>query len=183
MEDYYTAEYMFTRSDDDEYLQEYAKTYHPKRAVGSRPRKQFHKLPPKLKKLYDEVISAHDDGLYLLCSVGLRGLLEGICVDKNISGRTLEKQINGMTAVLPPAIVKNLHGFRFIGNDAVHQLKVPAAFELRLALDVIEDILNFLYALDYKVSMLEKLKGEQTRVKNNSQGAKDKSLTDADGHP
>jgi hypothetical protein len=80
-----------------------------------------------------------------------------------------------MTAVLPTDIVENLHGFRFIGNDAVHKLEAPTDFELTLALDVIEDILNFLYALDYKVSLLEKLKGKQTRAKANGGTATDKS--------
>lgn len=165
MEDYYTADYMFSQVGDGEFSQEYASIYHPKPAVGFRPDKQFDKLPPKLRKLYDEVIRAHNDKLHLLCSAGLRGLIEGICADKNISGRDLEKKIDGMTAVLPTHIVENLHGFRFIGNDAVHKLEAPAEFELTLALDVIEDILNFLYALDYKVSLLDKLKGKQTRAK------------------
>jgi hypothetical protein len=165
MEDYYTTDYMFSQDGDGEFSQEYASTYHPKPAVGFRADKQFHKLPPKLKTLYDEVIRAHNDKLDLLCSVGLRGLLEGICADKNISGSDLETKIDRMTTVLPADIVKNLHSFRFIGNDAVHRLEAPNEFELGLALDVIEDILNFLYALDYKVSLLEKLKGKQARVK------------------
>jgi len=58
-----------------------------------------------------------------------------------------------------------LHGLRFIGNDAVHELEAPNDRTLQVALDVVEDILNFLYALDYKASMLDKLKGKQTRVK------------------
>ena len=80
-----------------------------------------------------------------------------------------------MTAVLPSNIVENLHGFRFIGNDAVHELESPTEFALTLALDVIEDILNFLYALDYKADLLEKLKGKQTRVKAEGATATDKS--------
>ena len=80
-----------------------------------------------------------------------------------------------MTAVLPANIVENLHGFRFIGNDAIHKLEAPAEFEISLALDIIEDILNFLYGLDYKASLLEKLKGKQTRVKAKGGTATDKT--------
>jgi hypothetical protein len=79
-----------------------------------------------------------------------------------------------LTAVLPANIVENLHGLRFIGNDAVHELESPNEFTLTVALDVVEDILNFLYALDYKVTLLEKLKGKETRVRAKG-GAKDKA--------
>jgi len=175
MEDHYTADDMVSQVGDGEFSQEYASIYHPKPTVGCRPDKQFHKLPPKLRKLYNEVIHAHNDKLHILCSAGLRGLIEGICADKNISGSDLEKKIDGMTTVLPTDIVENLHGFRFIGNDAVHKLEAPTEFELTLALDVIEDILNFLYALDYKVSLLEQLKGKQTRAKAKGGAATDKS--------
>jgi hypothetical protein len=175
MEDYYTADYMFSQVGDSDFSQDYASTYHPKPAIGFRPDKRFHKLPPKLKKLYDEVIRANNDKLHLLCSAGLRGLIEGICADKNISGGNLEEKIDGMTAVLPAHIVENLHGFRFIGNDAVHELEAPTEFELTLALDVIEDVVNFLYALDYKVSLLEKLKGKETIVKAKGGAGTDKS--------
>jgi len=175
LENYYTADYMYSQASDGEFSQEHCSIYHPKPAVGFRPNKQFHKLPPKLAKLYDEVIHAHNDNLHILCSAGVRGLIEGICADKKISGRNLEKKIDGMTAVLPASIVENLHGFRFIGNDAVHELEAPTEFTLTLALDVVEDILNFLYALDYKVDLLEKLKGKQTRVKAEGGRANDKS--------
>jgi hypothetical protein len=70
-----------------------------------------------------------------------------------------------MTAILPAEVVKNLHGFRFMGNDALHDLVVPRPIDLNVAIDVVEDILNFLYALNYKASILENLKGKATRVK------------------
>ena len=164
MEDHFTSDY-YIQNRDGNFSQEYDSIYHPTPEVGFRSVKQFHNLPPKLANLYVEVIRSHNKQLYILCSAGLRGLIEGICADKNVSGQNLEKKIDGMTAVLPENIVKNLHGFRFIGNDAVHELEAPHEFALALALDVIEDILNFLYALDYKVSLLDKLKGKQTRIR------------------
>lgn len=174
LEDHYTSD-MFSQLRDGAYVQEYDSIYYPESRVGFRNKKQFQNLPPKLSKLYDEVISAHNDKLHILCSAGLRGLIEGICADKNISGRDLEKKIGGLTAVLPANIVENLHGLRFIGNDAVHELESPNEFTLTVALDVVEDILNFLYALDYKVTLLEKLKGKETRVRAKGGAAKDKA--------
>jgi Domain of unknown function (DUF4145) len=165
MEDYYTHDLYQRQVADSEFVQDYVSDYHPEPEVGFRSKKLFQNLPPTLEKLYGEVIRAHNENLHILCSAGLRGLIEGICADKSISGRNLEQKIDGMTALLPENIVANLHGFRFIGNDAVHELEAPNEFTLTLALDVIEDILNFLYALDYKVSLLDRLKGKQTRVK------------------
>jgi hypothetical protein len=84
----------------------------------------------------------------------LRALVEGISADRGIAGRNLEEKIDGMATLLPHNIVKNLHNFRFMGNKAVHELEPPREFEVTLALNVIEDILNFLYELDYKAKML-----------------------------
>jgi hypothetical protein len=119
-----------------------------------RPRKSFSALPKKLTELYAEVLSVHNSKLNVLCAIGLRALLEGICADKKITGRDLKKKIDGMTGHVPVNIVKNLHGFRFMGNNAAHDLAAPESFELGIAIDLMEDILNFLYDFDYKAKML-----------------------------
>jgi hypothetical protein len=157
MEDYCSADYM----GDGDGNNVFSSIYHPKRAHLVRPTKFFMKVPPKLGKLYREVISSYNENLPLLCAAGLRSLVEGISADKRILGDNLEKRIEGMKSLLPESVVKNLHGFRFIGNRAVHELEAPEKNELTLAIDVIEDILNFLYALDYKASLLGKLKASQ----------------------
>lgn len=150
LEDKYSAEYMVRA--DGEYI--YESIFHPKRSQTTRPSKHFQRLPVKLKLLYGEVMSSFNERLHLLCAAGLRALAEGICADKGIKGKNLEDKIDGMKRLLPASIVKNLHSFRFIGNKALHELAAPSDFELGLAIDVIEDILNFLYDLDYKAKML-----------------------------
>ena len=162
MEDYYSAEYMFDPENDNEQI--YESIYHPKRASSFRPLKHFVKLPAKLNTLYSEVIQSFNENLHLLCAAGLRSLVEGVCADKGIVGENLERKIEGMKSLLPGSIVKNLHEFRFIGNRAVHELEAPKTFELGLALEVIEDILNFLYALDYKASLLGKVRASQAET-------------------
>jgi len=153
MEDYYTAAYM----PDDVY----ESIFHPKRMSSSRPSKHFVNLPAKLNSLYSEIIKSYNESLHLLCAAGLRSLLEGVCANKEIRGGNLEAKIEGMKPSLPESIVTNLHEFRFMGNRAVHELEAPKGFELGLALDVIEDILNFYYALDYKASLLAKVRAAQ----------------------
>lgn len=155
MEDHYTAVYLPG--------DEYNCIFHPKRAHADRAQKQFCKLPQKLQTLYQEVISALNESLNLLCAAGLRGLVEGVCADKGIQGSNLGAKIEGMKSLLPENIVKNLHGFRFMGNRAAHELEAPNNQELALAVDVIEDIFNFLYELDYKATLFGTLKASQAR--------------------
>lgn len=54
-----------------------------------------------------------------------------------------------------------------MGNDAVHELAAPKPTELALAISVIEDLLNFLYELNYKASQLREMRrAKKTRGKS-----------------
>jgi Domain of unknown function (DUF4145) len=55
---------------------------------------------------------------------------------------------------IPANIVENLHGFRFMGNVAIHERTAPERDDLRLAIEIVEDLLNFVYDLDYKAKQL-----------------------------
>lgn len=152
LESCYTMDNMVDQNDN----QIYDSTYYPSRKQTHIPLKRFRKLPKKLAGLYQESIAAYNNNLLILCSAGLRALIEGICVDKNISGRNLESKIDAMISILPKNIVENLHSFRFIGNEALHELNPPDKKNLHLAIEVSEDLMNFLYELDYKASQLKK---------------------------
>jgi len=112
-----------------------------------------------LTAIYREAITCYNEGAPILCTAGLRALLEGICQDKRIKGRNLKAKIDGLNAILPNKnMIRNLHHFRFMGNDAVHELAPPKPEELVLAISVIEDLLNFDYEMDYKASRLRDLR-------------------------
>jgi Domain of unknown function (DUF4145) len=128
--------------------------YYPKRTESDLTGKRFIKLPAKLDKIYSETIQSFNSGLNVLCAAGLRSLVEGICDDKGMSGRNLETKIDNLKSILPANIVTNIHSFRFIGNTAIHELAPPTTDALRLAIEIVEDLLNFLYELDYKASRL-----------------------------
>lgn len=59
-----------------------------------------------------------------------------------------------LRTIYSQTIVANLHGFRFMGNIALHELAAPKKDDLKVAIEVSEDLLNFLYELDYKASLL-----------------------------
>ena len=70
------------------------------------------------------------------------------------TSRTLYDKINNLNTLLPQNIEESLHHYRFIGNEAVHQLTAPSMDELRSTIEVMEDLLNFIYDLDYKAANL-----------------------------
>jgi len=153
----------FSGQCDHEGNQIYDSRYYPSRASGHLLARRYKQLPENLGRIYVECIESFNTGLRLLCAAGLRALIEGICQDKNISGRTLEIKINGLNALLTQNIVESLHGFRFMGNEAMHELTPSSCETLRLAIEVCEDLLNFLYELDYKAQQLpSKKKDEQS---------------------
>ena len=156
MEDCFWASYM-----EDEQTES---IFFPNRAQNDRVDKSFMNLPAKLRDLYSEVVNAYNSNLKVLCAIGLRGLIEGVCADKNIQGRNLDERVEAMTGLLPANIVQNLHGFRFMGNRAAHELSAPNSRELSVALDLIEDILNYLYDLDYKARIFATLTSSQKRT-------------------
>ncbi|MGD0707233.1 MAG: DUF4145 domain-containing protein [Anaerolineaceae bacterium] len=130
--------------------------YYPKQEENDLVAKSFIKLSPKLNNLYRETIQSFNNGLAILCAAGLRALIEGICDDKGMEGKNLEAKIDSLKNILPANIVTNIHGFRFIGNAAIHELNPPKIEALQLAIEIVEDLLNFLYELDYKTSRLSR---------------------------
>lgn len=149
---------------DSIYLQ-----YLPPRTIYHLNQKDFKQLPKTLDNLYREVLSAANSGAVVLCAVGIRGLIEGICVDKAIEGRNLEAKIEALVAILPRNIVAGLHGIRFIGNIAAHELTPPERDELHLAIEICEDLLNFLYDLEYKAQKMARTQGFKKLFKPKSE--------------
>jgi hypothetical protein len=77
-----------------------------------------------------------------------------------------------MVTILPQNIVSNLHSIRFIGNEAAHKLSSPSTNELRLAIELCEDLLNYIYELDYKARSLSASRKSRKEKSKNIEGAK-----------
>jgi hypothetical protein len=132
--------------------------YFPERSQHFLLPKPYSKLTASLMAIYREVITCYNQEAFILCAAGLRALLEGICHDKKVKGFNNETRIDGLKEFLPNEnIVRNLHCFRFMGNEAIHELAEPNPAEVALAIGIIEDLLNFFYELDYKASQLQKM--------------------------
>ncbi len=144
-----TFEWQYLSTDDKEALP----VYYPARSEEdfSIQPKPFSNLSQELSRLYNEVITSFNGECLLLCTIGLRTLIEGVCVDKGLKDMNLERQIDGLIKFLPSInIIEALHGFRFAGNDAAHRLEPLCRDHAAKAISIVEDLLSYLYDLDYK---------------------------------
>lgn len=165
LERYYADEAM----EDEEGVAEYRTEFFPRQIEYNFKSKHFKQLPPKLDGIYQEAVQAFNYQISILCGIGIRALIEGICADQEITGKNLETKINGLVTILPKNIVTNLHSLRFMGNEAAHELNAPSQEELQLALEICEDLLNYLYELDYKASYLSQVRERRKSWEDNIQ--------------
>lgn len=146
---------------------------YPPKTYGQKQPKYFAKLPTRLSKLYDETIGVFNSGSMLLCTLGLRALIEGVCIDKGFAQGNLESKIDKLSQFFPNKnLIDSLHGFRFAGNDAAHELEAMYPTEAAHAIEVMEDLLNFLYEFDYKASQM---KNASRRAEIREQRSKEKT--------
>jgi hypothetical protein len=132
---------------DDEFDNEY----------GFLSEKEVNTLPPLVKKIYKEVEEAFSFDLPILSGIGLRTLLESICIERKIPGKNLKDKIDNLHKV---GLIANdlpiLHSLREIGNITVHQIKKPTQKTLDYSLEILMHILKSLYIIPKLHSKLKK---------------------------
>lgn len=114
-------------------------------------------IPALIRKVYRQTLSAYSDTAYVLASIGLRATIEAVCNHLEISGSNLEKRIDQLykTGNVSNSDKKRLHAIRFLGNDAAHEVKEPKESDLRVALEIVEHLLNSVFILEKKSKSLE----------------------------
>lgn len=115
-------------------------------------------VPDKLFQIFLETVLAYNNHLGILCTIGLRSIIEAICADKGIKGDSLNEKISNMIDIpLSQNIVENLHSLRLMGNDATHRLDAPDREEQELAIEICKNLFSAIYELDYRTSRLTEL--------------------------
>lgn len=135
----------------EEYVEQYDESkYYPKNIVKHKLLKDLYQLPEKLRVIYIESIESLKNNCYLLAGVGLRAIIEAICLDMKIDGKNLEMKINNllMKKLITEKDGNRLHSIRFLGNDSVHEMDVPSEEKLGIALDIVEHLIKNLYLVD-----------------------------------
>ena len=121
----------------------------PPRVEGRHKLKNSWRLPMQLKRVYDETNTAINNDQRILATIGIRTLIEAICVNKACNGKNLWEKINNLVkiGILTIDGAKILQHLRGLGNRAAHKIELPELEDLNLAMDVVEHLLNGVYIL------------------------------------
>jgi hypothetical protein len=145
---------------------------YPNISIDTLAIKTYYNIPQKVKVIYRETIEAYNNDQFILCSAGLRAIIEGICNSEGITKGLVEIEQNGEKKLVNKSdlrgkigglyekglLTKNhadfLHEHRFLGNSALHTLQQPTKKELKLAIEIVEHTLDNIYELSEKVNDL-----------------------------
>jgi len=110
-------------------------------------------LPRKVHDIYIETGLAIESEQYVLAGIGIRAIVETICKDKKAEGKSLYDQINSLVemSIVTQEGADTLHKLRVLGNEAAHEVKSHNSQQLRLAMEIIEHMLDGTYVIPAKV--------------------------------
>ena len=154
----------------------------PNRSEDTLTKKDLYGVPRKLRRIYREVIESFNNDLLLSCAAGLRAIIEGICSEKKIKNGNVEvndnsgipktvrkSNLQGKIAglaektILTKSNAEILHEHRFLGNEALHELSQPSVPELKLAIEIIEHLLENIYELPSKAKEMKEYKTKRAK--------------------
>ena len=123
---------------------------YPKFIIGHRTLDDGYSLPNIVGRIYREVLLALQEDALILAGLGLRGIVEAVCNDLVIPGRNLETRISKLATLgnISRKDAERLHGIRFMGNDAAHEIKKPKKEQLSVALKIVDHLLSSVYILE-----------------------------------
>jgi hypothetical protein len=122
--------------------------YYPPRDAY-KARFEAFRLPIGLQSIYVETLKAINEGQPILAAIGVRAMVEAICADLAVSGRTLELRIDALKdrALVTAEGARCLHMLRTAGNSAAHEVKRHTSGQLTVAMGVVENIIEATYHL------------------------------------
>ena len=106
-------------------------------------------FPVKTRHIYLETLNALNTTSPILTAIGLRAIIESVCIDKCVLGASLKGKIDQLVSqgYLARTQADFLHTQRFMGNEAAHEIKQPKPGQLIPAIDIIETLLKAIYIL------------------------------------
>lgn len=127
---------------------------YPRVIEGHKEIDNLYQLPDIVRITYSEVLVALRHNSKILAGLGLRSVVEAVCNNLDIPGQKLEARINKLTSsgYISKNDAERLHGIRFMGNDAAHDIKEPKKESLSVALQIIEHLIASIYILEKKVT-------------------------------
>jgi hypothetical protein len=153
----------FSNSEDIEYDLEGNSFYpeteklYPSRLKSRTSLTDADSLPRKIRYVYTETHAALRIKLRILAGIGIRTLIEAVCLEEGAKGKNLKTKINDLVKkeVLTKKNATILHKTRFLGNRTAHEIKPPSDPELDVAFDIVENLLETVYIIPEKAEQLK----------------------------
>lgn len=148
-------------------------SYQPPREEGYLSLDSFDipQLQQEVSECFKEALFAWNRRALTTSAVLLRALVEKACKDEGIKGN-LEEKIDELP--VPDGLKTSLHGIRYLGNDAAHELIRPDESTAREALDLVASLLQMIYQRGGSLYSFGEQRLQKARSRRNSR----KSSTD-----
>lgn len=117
---------------------------------------ELRELPVLISNIYDEVETAFRNTIYNLAGIGLRTIIEAVCIQQKIKGRNLQQKIENLyqTGLVSNNDLSVLQNLREIGNISAHRIKSPSESTLENALHVVNHTLRSIYIIPKKAKKI-----------------------------
>ncbi len=132
--------------------------YYPKRSIRMiKERFDIYDAPPKVRRIYHETIEAYNNELPILCGVGIRAIIEAICLGEGITVHGLDNKINALIqkGVVTAKLGEGLHENRLLGNESAHELESFGDMQLSIAIRLIENVIENHYSTPSNIRLLK----------------------------
>lgn len=145
------------QDEDGNYIYPETEELYPNRLVGRPPLIEQYFLPEKIRSMYKETHSALSSKLKILAGIGVRALIESVCVEEKAEGADLKKRIDSLVekGILTQNSAVTLHKTRFLGNKSAHEIEAATDEELGVAFDILENLLMTVYIIPKKAKNLK----------------------------
>jgi hypothetical protein len=120
---------------------------YPPRVVGRATLAHARLLPTSVRQIYSETHAALCNQLPILATVGIRTLIEAVCLEKGAAGGSLAAKVDDLMrlGVLTPSARELLHRIREFGNISAHEVKPLGSEALSTSFAVVENLLQSVY--------------------------------------
>ncbi|PWL31742.1 DUF4145 domain-containing protein [uncultured Roseivirga sp.] len=123
---------------------------------------ELNELPAMIYDMYEELQGALQREMRVLAGVGMRMLIEAVCLNRKIEGKILQHQIESLLSF--GLISKNdfevLDELRKIGNNSAHKIKAPSDSVLEAALEAVNHLVRTIYVVPKRT---RRLKGKSNK--------------------
>ena len=154
---------------EDQYELQEDINYYTKRNIRMIKEKiDVYNAPPKVRRIYRETIEAFNNEQLILCAIGIRAIIEAICLAENITVEGLGNKINALikNGVITPKLGEGLQENRLLGNQSAHELETFGDMELLAAIQLIENVIDAHYSVIEKINLLKSRRLRQKRELN-----------------